>query len=96
MEAENTAKKSFVEIFMEGAFKGWNMGIRSMLTALVLAYALMYMLKASGAMILLERVFSPVMGLFSLPGVAITALVAALMSKPGGVATAVALYTQGY
>ena len=87
MEAENTAKKSFVEIFMEGAFKGWNMGIRSMLTALVLAYALMYMLKASGAMILLERVFSPVMGLFSLPGVAITALVAALMSKPGGVAT---------
>ena len=85
MEAENTAKKSFVEIFMEGAFKGWNMGIRSMLTALVLAYALMYMLKASGAMILLERVFSPVMGLFSLPGVAITALVAALMSKPGGV-----------
>ena len=30
MEAENTAKKSFVEIFMEGAFKGWNMGIRSM------------------------------------------------------------------
>ena len=95
MEAENTAKKSFVEIFMEGAFKGWNIGIRSMLTALVLAYALMYMLKASGAMILLERVFSPVMGLFSLPGVAITALVAALMSKPGGVATAVALYTQG-
>ena len=96
METEKTSsKKSFVEIFMEGAFKGWNMGIKSMLTALVLAYALMYMLKASGAMVLLEKVFSPVMGIFSLPGIAITALVAALMSKPGGVATAVALYTQG-
>ena len=95
METENVSKKSFVEIFMEGAFKGWNMGIRSMLTALILAYALMYMLKASGAMILLEKIFSPVMGLFSLPGGAITALAAALMSKPGGVATAVALYTQG-
>ena len=35
-------KKSFVEIFMDGAYKGWTMGIRSMLTALVLAYALMY------------------------------------------------------
>ena len=88
-------KKSFVEIFMEGAYKGWTMGVRSMLTALVLAYALMYMLNVSGAMDILETVFSPLMGLFSLPGVAITPLVACLMSKPGGVAAAVALYNQG-
>ena len=88
-------KKSFVEIFMDGAYKGWTMGIRSMLTALVLAYALMSMLDVSGAMDLLEVVFSPVMGILSLPGVAITPLIAALMSKPGGVAAAVALYNQG-
>ena len=95
MEQTAENKKSFVEIFMEGAYKGWSMGIRSMLTALILAYALMYMLQASGAMGILEKIFSPVMGLFGLPGVAITALVACLMSKPGGVATAVALVTQG-
>lgn len=91
----NTEKKSFVEVFMDGAFKGWTMGVRSMLTALVLAYALMYMLNVSGAMDLLEKVFSPIMGILSLPGVAITPLIAALMSKPGGVAAAVALYNQG-
>lgn len=95
MEQKTGYKKSFVEVFMDGAFKGWNMGIRSMLTALVLAYSLMYMLQESGAMVVLEKVFSPAMGLLSLPGVAVAALVACLMSKPGGVATAVALVSQG-
>lgn len=95
MKEKSETKRSFVEIFMDGAFNGWNLSIKSMLTALVLAYVLMYILQKSGAMDILEKVFSPVMGLFGLPGVAITALVACLMSKPGGVAAATALVTAG-
>lgn len=92
---ETKAKKSFVEIFMDGAFKGWNIGIKSMVTSLILANVIIYMLNASGLLSLIEVVFTPIMRIFGLPGAAIAVLIAGFLSKPGGAGAAAALYAQG-
>jgi len=97
MEAKEqaAAKKSFIEVFMDGAKRGWDVGLRMMTTSLIFAAVLVYILQLTGVMDVFERVFSPVMGIFGLPGVAVVALIAGFFSKPGGAATAALLYSQG-
>lgn len=88
-------KKSFVQIFMEGAYKGWEVSTKQMITSLILANVLIYMINVSGFINVLELVFTPVMSIFSLPGAAVAVLLAGFFSKPGGAAAAAAMFAQG-
>ena len=58
---------------------------------MILGYVLVYILKETGLMDILGTVMSPVMGLFGLPGEAISAFFA----KASGCATAASMYEAG-
>lgn len=88
-------KTSFVDVFMKGAQKGWSAGIKSMIPAVILAYMIIAVLDSSGILALLEKVFDPVMAVFGLPGAAIACIITGFMTRPGGMATAMALFSSG-
>ncbi len=88
-------KEPFVEVFMRGATKGWNMAIKNMFPAVILAYTVIKILTDTGILDVIGKVFDPVMAIFGLPGVAITCIVTGLMTRPGGLATGLALIAAG-
>lgn len=88
-------KKQITDVFVEGAVRGWKIGTTSTIPNVVMAFALIAVLKITGVLDLFSVVFNPVMGIFSLPGVAVTVLIGAWLSMAGGVGIAVSLYTHG-
>lgn len=88
-------KESIIETFISGAKKGWGIAINTIMPAMVLGYVLVQVFKVTGIMNVLATVCGPVMGLFGLPGEAITVLISAFFAKAAGAATAFNLYTQG-
>lgn len=86
-------KKTLVDIFVDGARKGWNVGINSILPNVLLAFALIQILKVTGLLTMLGTVFGPFMAVFGLPGEAVTVLMGAWLSMGGGVGVAASLYT---
>lgn len=88
-------KESYVETFMNGARKGWGVAINTIMPAMVLGYVLVQAIKVSGLMDILAVVFAPVMGLFGLPGEAVTVLISAFFAKAAGAATAANLFAEG-
>lgn len=91
------AKKdiSVVEHFMQGAKKGFYVGVELIAPAMVMAYALIQFLKLSGLMPIIGSALSPVMAIFGLPGEASVVLLAAFFAKAAGSATAASLYMAG-
>ena len=85
-------KKTLPDIFVEGAKKGWNVGISSIIPNVLIAFVLIHALRLSGLLDMLGVLFNPVMGLFGLPGQAVMVLVGAWMSMGGGVGVAASLY----
>ena len=85
-------KKTLPDIFVEGAKKGWNVGISSIIPNVLMAFVLIHALRLSGLLDMLGVLFNPVMCLFGLPGQAVMALVGAWMSMGGGVGVAASLY----
>ena len=88
-------KKTIADVFVEGALKGWNIGVKSTVPNVLMAFAVIAVLKITGFLDLVAVVFDPVMAVFSLPGVAITVLIGAWLSMGGGVGIAASLYAQG-
>lgn len=88
-------KKIITDVFVDGARKGWNIGISSIIPNVLMAYVIIQILRVSGLLDLLEVVFSPVMGLFGVPGAAAAVLMGAWMSMGGGVGVAVSLFNEG-
>jgi len=88
-------KKMITDVFVEGARKGWNIGIGSVMPNVMMAFVLIHALKITGILDILGTVFGPVMALFGLPGEAATVLMGAWLSMGGGVGVAVSLFTQG-
>lgn len=88
-------KKTIADIFVEGAKKGWAIGANSIIPNVLMAYVLIQLLRVSGLLDLLGKVFNPVMGLFGLPGQAITVLIGAWMSMGGAVGVVITLFDQG-
>lgn len=93
--AENVKKESIIETFMGGARKGWNTGINLIMPAMVLGYVLVEAFKLTGLMDVLATVFATIMGVFGLPGEAVTVLISAFFAKAAGAATALNLYSTG-
>ena len=84
-------KKTIADVFVEG----WNIGVKSTVPNVLMAFAVIAVLKITGFLDLVAVVFDPVMAVFSLPGVAITVLIGAWLSMGGGVGIAASLYAQG-
>lgn len=89
------AKKNIIDLFVEGAFKGWNIGIRSILPNVLMAFCLIQVLQISGALDILAGFFRPIMVLFGLPGEAIMVNFASMLSQGGAVGVAAGLYEKG-
>ncbi|NCC80877.1 MAG: hypothetical protein EOM04_01200 [Clostridia bacterium] len=88
-------KKMITDVFVDGARKGWNIGISSVMPNVMMAFVIIHALKITGILDILGKVFGPVMAVFGLPGEAATVLMGAWLSMGGGVGVAVSLFTQG-
>lgn len=96
MENTKKQKKLVTEVFVEGARKGWSMGINSIIPNVIMAYIVIKAMNISGLLDLMGRVFAPVMGLFGLPGEAVAVLLGSWMSVGGGIGVVVSLFNDGF
>lgn len=83
------------DIFVEGARKGWHIGVNNMLPNVLMAYVIAYILTVLGVMDLLGSLLGPVMALWGLPGQAFVVLLTAWLSSSASVGLAASLYTTG-
>ena len=88
-------KKSFIDVFIEGANSGLNIVVRSTMPNVIFAFVLIKILNMTGMLQLIGDALSPFMALFGLPGVAATALMATVLSMGGGCGVAASLATDG-
>lgn len=77
--------------FLNGAKKGVNLIINSVLPSVIFAFVVMRILMLSGVMNILGIVFKPIMVIFGLPGEAAMPLVLSFMSLSGGISATAAL-----
>ena len=91
----DTPKQMVTDIFVKGAIQGWNIATHSTIPNVLMAFVLIRVLTISGAMKAIGMGFAPVMGIFGLPGEAVTILLGAWMSMGGGVGVAVGLFDSG-
>ena len=87
--------KGILDIFLDGMRRGWQLGIGSLLPNVMMAFVFIEILKGTGILDVIGRVFGPAMGLFGLPGESVTVLLTAWMSGLGGAGAAASLYTEG-
>jgi spore maturation protein SpmB len=87
--------KSLADVFVDGARKGWNVGVSSIIPNVLMAYAIIQVLRVTGFLDLLGNLFAPVMAIFGLPGAAVMVLAGAWLSMGGGVGVAASLYAAG-
>ena len=73
-----------LDIFVIGARKGFNIAINNLMPNIIMAFVITEILKRLGLMQLIGEAFAPVMGLFGLPGEAITVLLTAWLSASAG------------
>lgn len=83
------------DIFVMGARKGFHIATHNLMPNVVMAYVIAEMLNLLGVMGFIGKVFAPVMGLFGLPGEAITVLLTAWLSSSAGTGVAVSLLAKG-
>ena len=94
------------DIFVIGARKGFNIAINNLMPNVLMAYVIAEMLNLLGVMQLIDQVYqlhhqlidqvcAPLMGLFGLPGEAITVLLTSWLSASAGTGVAVSLLSKG-
>lgn len=93
MSTSIETKKSVIDLFVDGARKGFTIATTNMLPNVILAFIVIKALQVSGLLQIIGNVCAPIMALWGLPGEAATVLVAAFMSMGGGVGVAASLYT---
>ena len=86
------AKPMVTDVFVKGAVQGWNICVTSTIPNVLMAFVIIKILNHSGLLALIGQIFSPIMGIFGLPGEAATVLLGGWMSMGGGVGVAVALF----
>lgn len=95
MENKNIENRPITDIFVDGLRKGWNLCTGHLLPNVVMAFILIHMLNVLGILPYIGELFQPIMGLFGLPGEAITVLLTTWLSAVAGVGVAASLYTEG-
>ena len=79
------AKPMVTDVFVKGAVQGWNICVTSTIPNVLMAFVIIKILNHSGLLALIGQIFSPIMGIFGLPGEAATVLLGGWMSMGGGV-----------
>ena len=91
-----TSKKMMItDVFVNGAFQGWNIATHSTIPNVLMAFVIIKMLNISSALDFIGTCLGPVMAIFGLPGEAAMILLGGWMSMGGGVGVAVALFDKG-
>ncbi|HBZ4244140.1 TPA: hypothetical protein MG550_21005 [Klebsiella aerogenes] len=83
------------DIFVIGTRKGFNIAINNLMPNVLMAYVIAEMLNLLGVMQLIGQLCAPLMGLFGLPGEAITVLLTSWLSASAGTGVAVSLLSKG-
>jgi spore maturation protein SpmB len=83
------------DIFVVGARKGFQIAINNLMPNVLMAYVIAEILNLVGAMQFIGKIFAPVMGVFGLPGEAVTVLLTTWLSSSAGTGIAVSLVTKG-
>lgn len=89
------SSKLITEVFVEGARKGWNAAIGSMMPNVVMAFVIIKVLTLSKGLDVVSALFQPVMSVFGLPGAAGIMLIGYWLSMGGGLGVALALFSAG-
>ncbi len=87
--------KNPFDIFIIGLRKGFNMAINNLIPNVLMAFVLTYILKLFGVLDFMGETCGGVMGIFGLPGEAITVLLATWLSCGAGVGVAASLMGGG-
>jgi spore maturation protein SpmB len=82
-------------MFVEDARKGWNIGVNSIISNVIMAYCLIQFMEVTGVLAVFSNIFKSVMGIFGLPGEALMVNFAAIMSMGGAVGVTVSLIDKG-
>lgn len=91
----NIERKNILDLFVEGARKGFTIGTTSLLPNVIMAFVIIRILDVTGLLHLIGVVFEPIMGLWGLPGEAATVIIGSVMSMGGGIGIAMSLFTDG-
>ncbi len=94
-QQQHVIKKNFIDMFADGARKGWTVATTGQLPYVTLAFVFIFILDKSGLLRLVGETAAPVMALWSLPGEGLVVLLASLMAMGGGVGVAVGLISTG-
>lgn len=91
---KNTSNNPF-DIFVVGARKGFQIAVNNLMPNVLMAYVVAEILNLIGAMEFIGRLFGPLMGIFGLPGEAVTVLLTSWLSSSAGTGIAVSLLSKG-
>lgn len=94
-EAATEKKKNVLDLFVEGARRGFTIGTTSLLPNVIMAFVIIRVLDVTGLLKMIGVVFAPVMALWGLPGEAATVIITSIMSMGGGIGVAASLYNEG-
>ena len=83
------------DIFVIGARKGFQIAINNLMPNVLMAYVIAEILNLVGAMQFIGKIFAPLMGIFGLPGEAVTVLLTTWLSSSAGTGVAVSLIAKG-
>ena len=93
--AKPAASNNPFDIFVIGARKGFQVAINNLMPNIMMAYVIAEFLNLLGAMQFIGKIFAPMMGIFGLPGEAVTVLLTTWLSSSAGTGVAVSLITKG-
>lgn len=93
-EAAAEKKKNILDLFVEGARRGFTIGTTSLLPNVIMAFVIIRVLDVTGLLKMIGIVFAPVMALWGLPGEAATVIITSIMSMGGGIGVAASLYNE--
>ncbi len=93
--AKPAASNNPFDIFVIGARKGFQVAINNLMPNIMMAYVIAEILNLVGAMQFIGKIFAPMMGIFGLPGEAVTVLLTTWLSSSAGTGVAVSLITKG-
>lgn len=93
--SDTKQKKNVLDLFIEGARRGFTIGTTSLLPNVIMVFVIIRVLDVTGLLHLIGVVCAPVMALWGLPGEAATVLVTALLSMGGSIGVAMSLFTAG-
>ena len=88
-------KVGLVQTFMDQGALGFKLWLEKVCVATIFGYAVVEFLDITGLMKVISIVFSPILGIFGLPGEAALAILASYMTLPAGCAVAASLVQSG-